>query len=193
MNYLVLTKCPDVAALQPRLEFFASQDIDGLSDRIRFDEETGHYVFDMFKAVVYSEDGTKSVGILEVFPQYFEGVKDEEGNIIEPDLFTVINTGGEVLKVLASGYKYQEDVYDNLDADGIAEIREVVPETVMLPVEVEPAVYGPDTVDVVVETFEGEFGMETYTYEVRVPGEMISPPVYEDQEFSQSYRFAALA
>jgi len=192
-NYKVLTKCDDVSKLQEKLAYFASQDVDGLSDNIHLDPDTRHYVFEMFKAVRYSEDGTKSVGVLEVFPQYFEGTTDEDGNVVKPDLFTVINTGGEVLKVLASSIKYQEDVYDNLDENGIAEIREVVPETVTYPVEVEPAVYAPDTKDMVVETFEGEFGTETYTYEVVVKGEMISPPVYEDQEFPQSYRFADLA
>ena len=87
----------------------------------------------MFKSVVYSEDGAKSVGILEVFPQYYEGVADEDGNIVKPDLFTVINSGGEVLQDLASCIKYLtptqvNDVYSYLDDEGIAKIREVVPE-----------------------------------------------------------------
>jgi hypothetical protein len=87
----------------------------------------------MFKSVVYSEDGTKSVGILEIFPQYYNGVTDEDGNVVNPDLFTVINTGGEVLQDLASCSKYLtptqvNDVYSYLDAEGIAKIREVVPE-----------------------------------------------------------------
>jgi len=188
-NYIVLTYCPSVNLLQDKLAYFASMNIDGLSDRIYFNEDTGTYTFDMFKMVRYSEDGTKSAGILEVFPQYFEGTRDENGNIINPDLFTVINTGGVVLEVLASTIKYEEDVYNHLDEEGIAKLREIVPETITIPVEVEPAVYGPDTVDIVVEVIDGE----TYTYEVRVPGEMISPPVYEDQEFPQSYKFAELA
>ena len=132
MNYLVLTKCDDTTALQAKLAYFASQSIDGLSSRISMNEETSRYIFDMFKVVKYSEDGSKSVGILEIFPQYFEGVKDEDGNIIKPDLFTVINTGGEVLKVLASGIKYQEDVYDNLTDESILSIREVIDEFITI-------------------------------------------------------------
>jgi hypothetical protein len=133
MNYLVLSYCPNVAAFQHTLAYFAQQDIEGISNRIHVNPETRNYIFDMFKAVVYSEDGAKSVGILEVFPQYYEGVTDENGSIIKPDLFTVINSGGEVLQDLASCTKYLtptqvNDVYSYLDGEGIAKIREVVPE-----------------------------------------------------------------
>ena len=133
MNYLVLSFCPNVEAFQKRLAYFAQQDVEGISNRIHMNPETRNYIFDMFKEVAYSEDGAKSVGILEVFPQYYEGVADEDGNIVKPDLFTVINTGGEVLQDLASCSKYStptqvNDVYSYLDDEGIAKIREVVPE-----------------------------------------------------------------
>ena len=133
MNYLVLSFCPNVEALEKRLAYFAQQDIEGISNRIHMNPETRNYIFEMFKEVAYSEDGTKSVGILEVFPQYYDGVTDEDGNVVKPDLFTVINSGGEVLQDLASCSKYAtptqaNDVYSYLDAEGIAKIREVVPE-----------------------------------------------------------------
>jgi len=133
VNYLVLSFCPNVEAFQKRLAYFAQQDVEGISNRIHMNPETRNYIFDMFKSVVYSEDGAKSVGILEVFPQYYEGVADEDGNIVKPDLFTVINSGGEVLQDLASCIKYLtptqvNDVYSYLDDEGIAKIREVVPE-----------------------------------------------------------------
>ncbi len=133
MNYLVLSFCPNVAALQHTLAYFANQDIEGISNRIHMNPETRNYIFDMFKKVVYSEDGTKSVGILEVFPQYYEGITGENGEVIKPDLFTVINSGGEVLQDLASCIKYAtptkvNDVYSLLDAEGIAKVREVIPE-----------------------------------------------------------------
>jgi hypothetical protein len=133
VNYLVLSFCPNVEAFQKRLAYFAQQDIEGISDRIHVNPETRNYIFDMFKEVAYSEDGTKSAGILEIFPQYYNGVTDEDGNVVKPDLFTVINTGGEVLQDLASCVKYLtptqvNDVYSYLDAEGIAKIREVVPE-----------------------------------------------------------------
>jgi hypothetical protein len=127
-----------VEAFQKRLAYFAQQDVEGISNRIHVNPETRNYIFDMFKAVVYSElvyseDGAKSVGILEVFPQYYDGITDEDGNVVKPDLFTVINAGGEVLQDLASCSKYAtptqaNDVYSYLDAEGIAKIREVVPE-----------------------------------------------------------------
>ena len=133
MSYLVLSYCPNVAAFQQKLAYFAQQDIEGISDRIHINPETRHYIFDMFKSVVYSEDGTKSAGILEVFPQYYDGITGENGEVIKPDLFTVINTGGEVLQDLASCIKYVtptqvNDVYSYLDDEGIAKIREVVPQ-----------------------------------------------------------------
>jgi hypothetical protein len=133
VNYLVLSFCPNVEAFQKRLAYFAQQDVEGISNRIHMNPETRNYIFDMFKEVAYSEDGTKSAGILEIFPQYYDGVTDEDGNVVKPDLFTVINTGGEVLQDLASCSKYLtptqvNDVYSYLDADGIDKIREVVPQ-----------------------------------------------------------------
>ena len=128
MSYLVIAKCDNTALLQSTLGYFKDNHVEGLTERIKENEETGNLLFDMFKKVIYSEDGTKSVGLLEVFNHHFEGQKDEEGNIIKPDLFSVINAQGEVLKVLASGIKYQENVFDKLDSEGIASIREVIDE-----------------------------------------------------------------
>ena len=140
MNILVLTYCENVDGLQERLAYFASQNIEGLSDRITFDVETQRYNFNMFKSVRYSEDGAKSVGILEVFPQYWNGTFDENGNMVTHGLFEIINQPSTVIEPLADCVKYisptqVNDVYANLSFSDISKIRQVVPEFITVTVE----------------------------------------------------------
>jgi len=109
MRYLVLTYCPNVAALQ------------GVDCKVKF------------KEVLYTQDGSKSVGILDVPAHYYEGITGENGSVIKQDIFTIINSSGVILEDLASCFKYAtptqvNDVYAGLTEAGIAKIREVVPE-----------------------------------------------------------------
>ncbi len=78
-NIIAISKCDDTTKLQARLAQLSSANINGLSDRIAFNEDTSKYLFNMFKGVKYSDDGLKSVGVLEILPHFFYGIEDEDG------------------------------------------------------------------------------------------------------------------
>lgn len=131
-NYIAVSYCPDTSLLQARLNELANAGISGLSDRITLNEDSGTYLMQMFKAVKYSDDGTKSVGVLEVYPNAMLGTFDEDGIMIAPPLMDVINANGVVIEVLASDIKdNQADIWNQIDANGIAAIRTCHPETLV--------------------------------------------------------------
>ena len=130
MNILAITHCPDTSKLQTRLAQLAQLDVKELSERIKQDEDTGRYLVNMFKGVKYSDDGTQSIGLLEIYPHLFFGTFDEDGALLSPPLLSIINQNEVIIEVLAHGVKYQENPFDSLDSDGIAKVRACHPETV---------------------------------------------------------------
>mgnify|MGYP005998020831 CR=1 FL=1 len=105
MTILAVTFCRDVSKLQIRLAEFK-----------------------MFKGVVYSDDGTKSSGLLEIFDHLFFGIKDENDNLIAPPLLSVINQNESIIEVFSYGTKYKDNPFDTLTPEQIADIRLCYPE-----------------------------------------------------------------